>query len=146
MSLRSVQQLVTCFDRPHLFTPRSANPGNIIGQHYRVYKHAERWYNHMYYKYIYIYIYMNTQRDVYILNFADTLYTLQLDAYRVVPFIRPPCHRPPGLYGHIFIAISFSNTNYVSPAATRLTWPMIRVGWRIVPSSANQSQVKNGNL
>ena len=33
---------------------------------------------------------MNTQRDVYILNFADTLYTLQLDAYTVVPFFYGP--------------------------------------------------------
>ena len=33
---------------------------------------------------------MNTQRDVYILNFADTLYTLQLDAYTVVPFLFGP--------------------------------------------------------
>ena len=33
---------------------------------------------------------MNTQRDVYILNFADTLYTLQLDAYTVVPFLYGP--------------------------------------------------------
>ena len=38
---------------------------------------------------------MNTQRDVYILNFADTLYTLQLDAYTVVPF----------LYGHLAIGL-----------------------------------------
>ena len=51
--------------------------------------------------------------------------------------MRPPRHRPPGLYGHIIIAIAISNINYVSPAATRLTWPMIRVGWRIFPSSAN---------
>ena len=42
---------------------------------------------------------MNTQRDVYILNFADTLYTLQLDAYTVVALspsatriIRPHFH------------------------------------------------------
>ena len=28
---------------------------------------------------------MNTERDVYILNFADTLYTLQLDAYNYGP-------------------------------------------------------------
>ena len=33
---------------------------------------------------------MNTQRAVYILNFADTLYTLQLDAYTVVPFLCDP--------------------------------------------------------
>ena len=33
---------------------------------------------------------MNTQRDVYILNFADTLYTLQLDAYTVVSFLYGP--------------------------------------------------------
>ena len=44
---------------------------------------------------------MNTQRDVYILNFADTLYTLQLDAYyTVVPFLYGP-----------------------SPSATRIIWP-----------------------
>ena len=42
MSLRSPQQLVSCFGRPHLFTPRSVDPGNIIGQQDRVYKHAER--------------------------------------------------------------------------------------------------------
>ena len=42
MSLRSPQQLVACFGRPHLFTPRSADPGNIIGQYDRVYKHATR--------------------------------------------------------------------------------------------------------
>ena len=29
---------------------------------------------------------MNTQRDMHILNFAVTLYTLQLDAYTIVPF------------------------------------------------------------
>ena len=41
---------------------------------------------------------------MYILNFAVTLYTLQLDAHTVVPFLYgPPHHRPPGLYGHIFI-------------------------------------------
>ena len=28
--------------RPHLFTLRSADPGNIIGQPERVYKHVER--------------------------------------------------------------------------------------------------------
>ena len=72
------------------------------------------------YVYIYIYIYMNTQRDMNKLNFAVTLYTLQLDAYTVVPFLRLPRHRPLGLYGHIFIAIA--------PAVTRLTWAMIRVG------------------
>ena len=33
---------------------------------------------------------MNTQRDVYILNFADTLYTLQLDTYTVVAFLYGP--------------------------------------------------------
>ena len=33
---------------------------------------------------------MNTQRDVYILNFADTLHTLKLDAYTVVPFLYGP--------------------------------------------------------
>ena len=33
---------------------------------------------------------MNTQCDVYILNFADTVYTLQLDAYTVVPFLYGP--------------------------------------------------------
>ena len=34
---------------PHLFTPRSADPGNIIGQPERVYKHAERLYSLAYY-------------------------------------------------------------------------------------------------
>ena len=71
---------------------------------------------------------MNTKRDVYILKFADTFYTLQLDAYSSRLLIRPPRHRPPGLYGQIFIAIAFCNTKYVSPAATRLTWAMVRVG------------------
>ena len=52
---------VSCFGRPHLFTPRSADPGNIIGQHDRVYKHAERWYNHVYYIYIYIYRCVNIE-------------------------------------------------------------------------------------
>ena len=33
---------------------------------------------------------MNTQRDVYILNFAVTLYILQLDAYAVVAFLCGP--------------------------------------------------------
>ena len=42
MSLRSAQQLVFCFGRQHLFTPRSADPGNIIGQQNRVNKHTER--------------------------------------------------------------------------------------------------------
>ena len=32
MSLRSPQQIVSYFGRPHLFTPRSADPWNIIGQ------------------------------------------------------------------------------------------------------------------
>ena len=124
----------TClFFRPNRFTPRSADPGNMIGQPERVYKHAERWDNR-------IIIYTTTQRDVYILNFAVTLHTLQLDAHTVVPFLYgPPHHRPPGLYGHIFIAIAFSITNYLSPVATRLTQPMVRVGWRIFHSSANRS-------
>ena len=63
-------------------------------------------------------LYTTTQRDVYILNFADTLYTLQLDAFTVVPFlvIWPLRHRSSGLYGHIFIAIAFFNINYLSPA------------------------------
>ena len=33
---------------------------------------------------------MNTQRDVYKLNFADTLYSLLLDAYTVVAFLCGP--------------------------------------------------------
>ena len=33
---------------------------------------------------------MNTQRDVYILNFAVTLYTLQFEAYTVVAFLYGP--------------------------------------------------------
>ena len=40
MSLRSAQKPVTF--RPNRFTPRSADPGNMIGQPERVYKHAER--------------------------------------------------------------------------------------------------------
>ena len=65
------------------------------------------------------------------------LYTLcNLTHIQSSPSYTAPRHRPPGLYGHIFIAIACSNTNYVSPAATRLMWPMIRVGWRIFPSSA----------
>ena len=71
---------------------------------------------------------VNTKRDMYIWNCAVTLYTLQLDAYNSLLLIRLPRYRPPGLYGHIFIAIAFCNTNYVLPAATRLTWAMIRIG------------------
>ena len=78
---------------------------------------------------------MNTQRDVYILNF---IHSATWCIYSSPLLIRSPRHRPPGLYGKIFIVIALSNTNYVSPAATRLMWPMVRVGWRIFPSSANR--------
>ena len=55
---------------------------------------------------------------MYILNFADALYTLQLDAYTVAPFLFGPLvigH--PGLRPHSHCNRVFSNTNYLSPAA-----------------------------
>ena len=101
---------------------------------------------------MYIIIYTTTQRDVYILNFAITLYTLQLDAHTVVPFLYgPPHHRPQGLYGDIFIAIAFFNTNYLSPAATRSKWsglveesyPLQPIASRILHSLiTNKKQIK----
>ena len=55
---------------------------------------------------------MNTQRNVYILNFSDTLYTLQLDAYTVVPYLYGPL-----AIGHedytakfMFMVIAFSKS------------------------------------
>ena len=107
--------------RSHLFTPQSADPGNR-----KVFTNTP---NADIIMCISIFEY-GTQRDLYyILNFTDTLCTLQLDAYiQLSLFIRPPRHLSPGLYGHIFIAIAFSNTNCLSPAATRLMWPVVRVG------------------
>ena len=97
MSLRSAQQLVYCFDQ-HLFTPRCADPWNIIRQQDRVYKHAERWYNHVYY-YIWLHSAMCTYWTFQILY----IYTLQLDAYTVVPFLFAPL-----VIGHPDFTTTFS--------------------------------------
>ena len=61
----------------------------------------------------------------------------------VVPFLLGPLLlRPPVLCGHVFTALAFSNTNYPSSAATRLTRPTGRVARRIYPCSAADRQSK----
>ena len=84
--------------------------------------------------------YEYTARCVHIelFRYFKNIYSATWRIYSSPCLIRPPSHRPPGFYGHIFIAIAFSNTNYLSPAATRLMWPMVRIGWSIFLSSANR--------
>ena len=56
------------------------------------------------------------------LNILRRLCTMQTFTSTVVPlYYAPPRQQPPGLCGHIFTALVFSKTKYLSPAATPLT-------------------------
>ena len=84
MSLRSAQQLVSCFGR--IYSHLEVLTQGISSGNRNVFTNTPSVEIVMY---VYYYI-MNTQRDVYMLNFAVTLCTLQLDAYTVLPFLFAP--------------------------------------------------------
>ena len=115
--------------RPNRFTPRSADPGNMIWLPERVYKHAERWDNYVYY-----YIYDFTARCVHIELCSYFIYSATWRTYSC-PLLIPPSSSATRIIRRHFHCNTFSNTNYLSPAATRLTQPIVRVRWRIFPSS-----------
>ena len=68
---------------------------------------------------------MNTQRDVYILNFSDTLYTLQLDAYTVVLFLFGPL-----VIGHPDYTAAFSlQLRFLIQTTSHQRLPGLRGQW-----------------
>ena len=74
----------TClFFRPNRLT--RADPRNMIGQPERVYKHAERWDNHVYY-----YLYDYTTRCVHIELCNYFIYSATWRTYSSPLLIRPP--------------------------------------------------------
>ena len=131
MSLRPAQQLVSCFGR--IYSRHEVLTQGISSGNRNVFTNTPDADIIMCFI-----IYEYTASCVHIELCRYSIHFVTWRIYSSPLLIRPPRHRPPGLYGRIFIAIAFSNTNYLSSAATRLAWPIVKVGWSIFPSSANR--------